>query len=182
MKSLVVYFTQTNNAKMIAEAMFEVLSGNSEATIDTVRRIDLDTLTKYELLFVGGPCHDSDLAPPVKGFLEKLPTSPNFKLVGFFIHATYLPDGSTRRQELYDQWAGRCIPSFENACKEKGIELLGLFHCMGKASPPIEHFIHQEIISDEDEWNEYLPELRKHPTSQDIENAKKFAKKMIDKL
>ena len=53
---------------------------------------------------------------------------------------------------------------------------------MGKASPPIEHFIHQEIVTDEDEWNEYLPELHKHPTPEDMENAKKFAKKMITKL
>jgi len=182
MKSLVVYFTQTNNSKMIAEAMLEVLSGGGEATIDTVRRIDFDTLTEYDLLFLGGPCHDTDLALPVKGFLEKLPKSPNFKLVGYFTHSTYLPDGSSRRQELYDQWAGRCIPTFENVCREKDIELLGLFHCMGKASQPIEHFIHQEIINDEDEWDEYLPELRKHPTPEDIDNAKKFAKKMIDKL
>jgi len=182
MKSLVVYFSQTNNTKMIAEAIFEVLSDNGEAAIETVRRVDFDTLNKYNVLFVGTPCHDSDLAPPVKGFLERLSESPRFKLVGFFTHSTYLPDGSDRRKELYDQWAGRCIPTFENVCKERDIELLGLFHCMGKASPPIEYFIHQEIISDENEWNEYLPELRKHPTSQDIENARKFAKEMIDKL
>ncbi len=182
MKSLVTYFTQTNNTKMIAEAIFEVISRSGEAIIDTIRRVDLGSLDEYDILFVGAPCHDSDLAPPVKGFLERLPKSPNFKLVGFFTHATYLPDGSTRRQELYDQWAGRCVPSFENPCKEKDIELLGLFHCMGKASPPIEHFIHQEILNDEDEWIEYLPELRKHPTVQDVDNAKKFAQEMIDKL
>ncbi len=182
MKSLVVYFTQTNNTKMIAEAMFEVLSDNGEAAIETVRRVDLDTLDEYDLLFVGTPCHDSDLALPAKGFLKRLPESPKFILVGFFTHSTYLPDGTVRRKELYDQWAGRCIPTFEKACEEKDIELLGLFHCMGKASPPIEHFIHQEIITNEDEWNEYLPKLRKHPTPQDIENARKFTKDMVDKI
>jgi len=118
----------------------------------------------------------------VKGFLEKLADSPKFKLAGFFTHATSMPDGDKRNEELYTQWAGRCIPTFENACEERDIVLLGLFHCMGKASPSIEHFIHQEIITDEDEWNEYLPELRKHPTPQDIENAKNFAEEMIDKL
>ena len=182
MKFLVTYFTQTNNTKMIAEAMYEILSANSEVDIDTVRRVDLDSLDDYNLVFVGAPCHDSDLAPPVKGFLEKLPKSPKFKLVGFFTHATYLPDGTERKQELYDQWAGRCIPTFENACRNKNVELLGIFHCMAKASEPIEHFIHQEIITDEDEWNEYLPELREHPDSTDIENAKKFAQEMIGKI
>ncbi|MHA1390488.1 MAG: flavodoxin family protein [Candidatus Thorarchaeota archaeon] len=117
MKSLVTYFTQTNNTKMIAESIHEVLSTHGEATIDTVRKVDIESLNEYDVLFVGAPCHDSDLAPPVKGFLEKLPSSPKFKLAGFFTHATYMPDGTDRRQELYDQWAGRCIPSFENACK-----------------------------------------------------------------
>jgi flavodoxin len=182
MKSLVAYFTQTNNTKMIAEAIYEVVSAKGEAVIYTIRSVDLDALDKYDLLFVGAPCHDSDLAPPVKGFLEKLPKSPSFKLVGFFTHATYLPEGTERKQELYDQWAGRCIPTFENTCKEKDIELLGIFHCMGKASPPIEHFIHQEIITDEDEWNEYLPILRECPTGQDIDDTKKFVQGIFDKL
>ncbi|MHA1390487.1 MAG: hypothetical protein ACTSR9_18885 [Candidatus Thorarchaeota archaeon] len=53
---------------------------------------------------------------------------------------------------------------------------------MSKASEPIENFIHQEIITDDDEWNEYLPILRTHPDSTDIENTKRFAQEMIDKL
>ena len=180
MKTLVTYFTQTNNTKMIAEAMHEVLSANGDSIIETVRRVDLDVLDQYDLVFVGAPCHDSDLAPPVKGFLEKLPNS-KFKLVGFFTHSTYMPDGTERNQELYDQWAGRCIPTFENACKDKNIELLGYFHCQGKASKPIEGFIRQQIITDDDEWAVYLPELRKHPNSNDIENAKKFAQEILEK-
>lgn len=182
MKSLVAYFTQTNNTKMIAEAIHEVLSTNSYANIDTIRRVDLESLDAYNLIFVGGPCHDSDLAPPVKGFLEKLPDSPKFKLVGFCTHSTNMPDGTERNQELYDKWAGLCIPTFENTCKDKNIELLGYFHCQGKASEPIEGFIRQEIITDDDEWKEYLPNLRKHPDSNDIENAKKFAMEIIEKL
>jgi flavodoxin len=181
MKSLVTYFTQTNNTKMLADAIHEILSAHNEADIDTVRKVDLESLNDYDLIFVGAPCHDSDLAPPVKGFLEKLPDSPKFKLVGFFTHSTYMPD-TERNQELYDQWAGRCIPTFENACKDKNIHLLGLFHCQGKASEPIEGFIRQQIITDDDEWAEYLPNLRKHPDSKDIENAKKFTLEIIEKL
>ncbi len=182
MKSLVTYFTQTNNTKMIADAIFETLSVQGEAIIDTVRRVDFESLNKYDLLFVGGPCHDSDLAPPVKGFLEKLPDSPKFKLAGFFTHSTYMRDSDGRNGALYDKWAGLCHVTFENTCKNKNIELLGYFNCMGKASEPIEGFIRQEIITDDDEWNEYLPALRKHPDSNDIENAKKFALEITEKL
>ena len=56
MKYLVTYFTQTNNTKMIAEAMHAVLSNHGEVDIDTVRRVDIDSLSEYDLLFVGGPC------------------------------------------------------------------------------------------------------------------------------
>ena len=182
MKVLVTYFSQTGNTKLIAETMKEVLTTKVEVDIRTVRSVDVEALNEYDLLLVGVPCHDSDLALPVKGFLEKLPDSPKFKLAGFFTHSTYLPDGTVRRQELYDQWAGRCIPTFESACKNKNIELLGIFHCMGKASEPLEHFIHQEIITDEDEWNTYLAEIRKHPDAHDIEKAKKFVEKLISKL
>ena len=181
MKALVVYFSQTGNTQMIAEAIHETIATQGEADISTVRKVKPDTLNDYDLLVVGAPCHDSDLALPVKGFLEKLPESPSFKLAGFFTHATYTSD-ENGKIGFYNEWAGRCIPSFENACKNKDIEFLGCFSCQGKASPPIEAFIRQEIIHDDDEWNKYLPELRTHPNSSDIENAKKFAQQIIGKL
>ncbi len=182
MKSLIAYFTQTNNTKKIAEAIFEVLSAHDETNISTIRKVDIESLDEYDLLFVGTPCHDSDLAPPVKGFLENLPDSPKFKLAGFFTHSTFMPDDTERNRELYDQWAGLCTPTFENACKNKKIEFLGYFNCRGKANPGIEAFIRQVVITDDDEWNEYLPELRKHPDSNDIEDAKVFAQEILDKL
>jgi flavodoxin len=181
MKALVVYFTQTGNTQMIAEAIHESIAARGEADISTVRKVNRDTLDDYDLLVVGAPCHDNDLAPPVKGFLERLPESPPFKLAGFFTHATYMSN-EDGQGGLYNEWAGRCIPSFESACKNKDIEFLGCFNCQGKASPPIEAFIRQEIIHDDDEWNKYLPELRTHPNLSDIENAKKFAQQILDKL
>lgn len=167
---------------MIAEAIHEVFSEREEADITPLRRVNHDTLDQYDMLVVGAPCHDSDLAPPLKGFLENLPESPKFKLAGFFTHATYMSNKDERGGELYEQWAGRCHQTFENACSIKNIGFLGYFNCQGKASPPIENFIRQEIIHDDDEWDEYLPELRKHPDSTDIDNAKKFALDILDKL
>ena len=53
---------------------------------------------------------------------------------------------------------------------------------MGAASEPIEKFIHQEIITSEEEWNEYYPELKTHPNSDDLDNAKKFVIQILTKL
>jgi len=182
MKALIAYFSQTGNTKMIAEVIHEALSTKGEVDISTVLNVNLDTLNDYDIIIVGAPCHDSDLAPPVKGFLEKLPDSPSFKFAGFFTHATYTRNEDGRGGALYEQWAGKCLPSFESACKDKNIEFAGCFNCMGKASAPIEGFIKQEIITDEDEWNEYLPILRTRPDSNDFENARQFAFRLLEKL
>ena len=182
MKTLIAYFTQTGNTKLIAETIHEVLSSHGQVDISTVRKVNLDILNEYDIIVVGAPCHDSDLAPPVKGFLERLPDSPSFKLAGFFTHATYTRDRDGKGGTLYDKWAEKCLPSFESVCKDKNIEFVGCFNCMGKASSPIEGFIRQEIITDEDEWNKYLPILRSHPNLNDIENARKFARHLVEKL
>ncbi len=167
---------------MIAEAIHEEVSIRTDADLASVREVNLESLGEYDLLIVGAPCHDSDLALPIKGFLERLPDSPKFKLAGFFTHATYTPDKDGRGGELYNQWAGRCYPTFKNTCESKNIEFLGCFNCQGKASPPIEVFIRQQIITDDEEWGKYAPELRKHPDSTDFENAKIFAQNILSNL
>ena len=182
MNVLIVYFSQTGNTKQIAESIHEEISKHAEADIASVRRVEPGTLNQYDLLFIGAPCHSSDLAPPVKGFLERLPMSPSFKLAGFFTHSTYMPDHGGQGRNLYDKWAGRCHLTFEEVSREKNVEFLGYFNCMGKASPDIEDFIKREIITDEVEWEKYLPELRSHPDANDIKKAKNFALEILGKL
>ena len=180
MRALVAYFSQTGCTKLIAESIHKTLSSKIATDIVTLGSVDSGSLDEYDVLFVGSPCHHSDIVPVVKGFIERLPDSPPFKLAGFFTHATYMPDNE-RKKDLFEQWAGRCTPSFENPCRIKSIEYLGTFHCQGKASVPIEQFIHQQIITDEDEWNQYLPDLRTHPTETDLANARKFAEEILGK-
>jgi flavodoxin len=182
MKALIVYFSQTGNTKQIAESIHEEISKRVEADIVSVSRVDPGTLNQYGLLFVGAPCHSSDLASPVKGFLERLPMSPGFKLAGFFTHSTYMPDNGGQGTKLYDRWAGKCHLTFEEVGREKDVEFLGYFNCRGKASPEIELFIGQEIITDEVEWEKYMPELRNHPDTNDIKNAKSFALEILGKM
>jgi hypothetical protein len=52
---------------------------------------------------------------------------------------------------------------------------------MGVPSKPIERFIHAKIITEEGEWEEYLEEVVKHPNETDIENAKEFAKEILER-
>ena len=179
MKILVAYYSETGNTQKIAEAIHEAASANASVELSKIQDVSADSLSNYDVLFLGSCCHDSDLARPFKRFLEDLPQNPGFKLAGFFTHATFTPDQTSRREELFKQWAGRCGPTFERVCHEKEIAFLGYFHCMGAPSKPIEVFIRREIITSDEEWKDYLPEVLAHPNLQDFKNAQEFVQRII---
>ncbi len=181
MKILVAYYSETGNTQKVAEAIHEQSSINHDATLKKIHDVSHDELKDYDLLLIGSTCHDADLARPFKRFLDTLPQNSRFKLAGFFTHATFTPDHTSRRKELFAQWAGKCGPTFEQVCQEKEIQFLGYFHCMGAPSKPLEAFIHSEIITSDEEWKEYLLEVKTHPNSQDLEDAQRFALKAISK-
>lgn len=181
MKALVVYYSQTGNTERIANAIYKEISGKNEACLEKLKNISPESANDYDLVLVGSPCIDSDLAISVKTFLNDLPNSPKFKLAGFYTHATRMTD-EDGQGGLFSKWAGKCLMTFEHVCKSKQIPFLGDFHCMGKANPGIEQFIRQEIITDEKEWETYLPDLRTRPNEKDMENARQFAQDIISKL
>ena len=102
-------------------------------------------------------------------------------LAGFATHATYTAGGGERQQALYEEWAGRCVKSFEQASHEKKFALLGYFGCQGAPTPPIEAFIHRVIVTDEEEWEAYVTEVRQHPNEEDLENARAFARMVLER-
>ncbi len=180
MKILITYFTQTGNTEKIARAIYEeVLPQGHEVHLKRIDEITSEEFDVYDLVFLGSACHDADLAKPVKRILEGIAQSPSFKLAGFATHATYTPEGGERQRELYEEWAGRCAESFERTSQEKEIVLLGYFSCQGAPSPPIEAFIHSVIVPDEEEWEEYVVEMRKHPNEEDMEKARRFARAVL---
>ena len=180
MKILVTYFSETGNTARIAEAICEGLSiKGHKADRMHLGEIAPNTLNAYDLVFLGSACHDADLARPVKQILEQIPASPAFKLAGFVTHASYTPEGGEREQQAHETWASRCVLSLRRASQEKGIDFLGYFGCQGAPSPPIEQFIHSTIVTDEDEWEEYIGEVRKHPDEDDLRKAREFAQEVL---
>lgn len=182
MRVLVTYFSVSGNTELIAKGMFDALKGLvSEVKLYPIKTLNPGDVADYSLVFIGSACHGADLAKPVKEFLNGIPPSTPIKIAGFATHATNLSQGGKRNEELYERWAGRCEGSFIQACQEKGIEFLGYYHCQGKPSPEIAEFIHQEIVTEEEEWQEYIAEVNKHPDERDIQNAKVFAKGVLGK-
>ena len=182
MKILITFFSQTGNTEKIAEAIHEVTSKNHDSSLRKVKKVKIDDLTDFDLIFIGSACHDSDLAKPVLKFLKKIPKSPKYAIAGFYTHSTFLPEGDDRIKELSKRWSGKCSATFENFKEEKNITFKGYFRCQGIPSPPIEQFIHKTIIKDDDEWAGFIEEVKKHPDENDIENARKFAQDILNEF
>ena len=183
MKVLVGYFSETGNTKKIATAMGEqATAGGHDVQVKTVGEVAPSQLSDFDVVFLGSTCHSSDTALPVKRLLAGVSAGATFKLAGFVTHATVMPEGAAWKVEMYEKWAGKCPTTFETLSKERGIRLLGYFHCQGSPSPQIEAFIRSTIITDDRPWDEYIEEVRKHPTVDDIAAAKKFAQGLLAKL
>ena len=184
MKVLVVYYSETSNTERVAESIAEEASIGHETDLRRLRDVTAEDLRGYDLIFIGTMCHDSDLAKPVISLLEAMPPHPRFSMAGFYTHSTYTRDdrGSERSEELFDEWAAKGLQTFERISREKGIDYRGHFNCMGAPNPGIEAFIKNTIIHDEDEWARYIEEARRHPDSEDLENARAFARKVLTSL
>jgi flavodoxin len=177
---LIAYFSQTGNTAKVAQAIYEAVSSQADkAHLKEIDEITAGGLNAYDLVYLGSACHDADLAKPVKHVLQEITHSSPFKLASFVTHATRMPEDGERAKELYAKWAGLCTRTLDQVCEEKQIAFLGYFHCQGVPSPPIETFIHNTIITDDDEWETYVEEVRKHPDEEDLEKAKAFALQIL---
>ena len=174
MKVLVAYYSETGNTEKVARAIYDEASKMHNADLRKVDEITVDILSNYDFVFLGSACHSSDLAIPVKKILNAIPNSPKFKLAGFFTHAT--SSGG------FDRWASKCISSFQETSKKKGIDFKGYYNCQGAPSPPIQEFIKREVVTSAGEREEYFGEVKKHPTTEDLHKAREFARKILSQL
>ena len=182
LKILVAFFSQTGNTEKVARAIFEEVSSKEHnAQLKKVNEITPDILDEYDLVFLGTATHDADLAQPVKNLLQGISPSPGFKLAGFATHSAPTPEGGGKDEEYYQTWASKCPASFNEVSQEKQIDFLGYFSCMGAPSPPIGEFIHNTIITDEDEWEEYMKEVGERPDEEDLQKAREFAWQVLGK-
>ena len=182
-KILIAYMSETGNTKRVAEAIAdEAKETGHDVTLAPVREVTADQFSSYDLVLVGSTCHSSDLAEPVKVLLNGIPAGDGPKLAGFVTHATWSASEDPVHREMHEKWAGGCSKTFERVAREKGLSFEGYFNCMGAPNPGIEEFIHNTIIPDEAQWAEYIEEVRRHPTEEDLTDARTFAREILSKL
>ena len=179
MKTLVLYYSLSGRTKTVAEAIYVVAEKESDAELSELKDFTGDQLDNYDLVFVGAPCHDSDIAKPIKLLLDKIPENPQFKLACFVTHSCSPPEKGDYFASLFETWVGKCSKTLDEVTTSKNINYVDYFRCMGAPSPAIENFIHTSIITDEKVFKEYVEDARKHPDELDIKNAQEFALKII---
>lgn len=102
MKTLVLYYSLSGQTKKIAEAIFEVAKKESDAELSELKDFTGDQLDNYDLVFVGAPCHDADIAKPIKQLLDNIPEKPQFKLACFVTHSCSPPEQSDHMAGLFE--------------------------------------------------------------------------------
>ncbi len=178
-----MYHTLTHNTQLLANTIYERVLNNHQAEIKEINKVTPSSFNSFDLVFVGSPCHNSDLTLPVIKLLKGLSMNPDFKLAGFYCHSVYKRDDPHPEAEvMFDRWAAKGIKTFHEISKEKNVDLLGVFNCMGSPSPDIQTFIHTVITTDKNEWQIYKAEAVKHPSPTDLDAIRDFADQVINSI
>jgi flavodoxin I len=173
MNVLITYFSQTGNTEHIARAIYEEASACTSALMKKIGDLAASSLNEYNLIFIGSPCHAGTLAAPVREMLSLLPDNPSFHLSGFITHASSVYDKSD-----YEN----CMTYLSSLCRKKGISYQGCFECRGRLAPQLHEYIRKSKHVTDEEWDRMVSDMNRHPDSEDVAKARKFARSVIEEI
>ena len=163
MRTLVTYYSQTENTKKIADAIYETLNGEKAI----LKLGDVQNLSDYDFIFIGFPIHKFGLPEKAKTFIEA--HSKNKQIALFITHA--MPSDAPALKSLLK----KCTDAAPNA------DLSGLFHCRGELNKKIADFM---LKSDDPKLKDF-GRMREatigHPDASEISQAKIFARDIMKK-
>jgi flavodoxin I len=172
MKILVAYFSQTGNTEKIAKAIHAEVSGTHTTDLRKIDEVDPEKAQSYDLIFLGSPCHAGDLSAPARSFLDGISGPSHLKLAGFVTHAS-----AAYEKEGFE----KCITTFDTSSKAKGITFLGSFDCQGYLSPDIQSYVKKAKKVSDEKWEQTIKEMTGKPDKHDEEDARIFARAILDR-
>ncbi len=164
MKTLVAYFSQTGKTKLVAEAIYEAITGDKEIKVLD----EVDSLDGYDLCFVGFPVIAFGPASQGKEFLEA--HAAGKKVALFITHA------SPEDQEGLDEWLDKCREAAAAA------DVVGMFDCMGELSEQIAEFLLKNDDPVMRSFGERRPETLGQPDETRLQRARDFAREVLNKV
>lgn len=170
MKVLVTYFSQSGNTEKIAKAIYEEASQTNEADCKKLEDITPESVSGYDVIFLGSPLHSGSLAAPVKECLGVIKPSTGQKMAGFITHMA--PAYPEQDMEAF-------ADPIKTACKEKGIEYVGCFDCQGFLAESMHAPVQKKLNMSDEQWAGMVKQMTGHPNEADVANAKACAKEVL---
>lgn len=170
MKILIAYYSLTGNTEAVAKAMNEALA-EENVLLKKIEEVDPSSLKSYDLVIIGSGIYAARMHKTVKKFLKEATELPE-KVALFYTHATEEP-------EIFEPF-----PRDIRKILEKGAcEICAEFECLGeqKGMSTAEQEQRLQALSAEAraKAEQDMERLKGHPNSEDLEDAKKFAKDLI---
>lgn len=166
MKILICYHSQTGNTEAVAKAMAEGLKDH-DVTVSKAKDVDPTTLSTYDIVFLGSGVYAGAVGKPIKLLMKALTVLPP-KMILFCTHANPDPD-----------FYRKAFKKIEKQITDGDCKLCAQFHCIGEnRDPKVVEMLIQTMPSMEGVLNA----AKNHPDTQDLENAKDFAKSVIQEL
>lgn len=173
MKILVTYYTGTGNTEKVANAIKDGVTGH-EVDILPVKSVDPNKLSSYDLVFLGSGIYGFNVSRKLKSLIKKAPELPS-KFAYFYTHESQKP------------WS-KAFNSVNNIIEKLNCQVLGEFDCCGENLVPKAQeqrdAMYSRLSPEERKEAEeiFLKYVKGHPNEEDLENAKKFAHSIIQKL
>ncbi len=171
LKILITYFSQTGNTEKVAMSMKETLTGE-EVDLISVKDIDPSNLSTYDLIFLGSGVYASRVHNSVVNLIKNTPELPS-KFAFFCTHASL---------EFYQ----KPFDKINKVLEKKNCTVLGTFDCVGEnlGIPEETQIAMLNRLPDDQrkKAEEDRKEIKGHPNAEDLENAKSFAKAILNKL
>jgi flavodoxin len=125
-------------------------------------KINEADLYRYDLYFIGLPCHSNDIVKPIKNVINRLTLVKKANTFSFVTRSTET-DG-----EYYQKWAYSCEKYYQELSNSGKINPIGYYHCKAKSNFLIKLLIKKMVVTDNKAWEEYKKDIMNHPNHDDF--------------
>ncbi|MHA1916208.1 MAG: flavodoxin family protein, partial [Promethearchaeota archaeon] len=172
MKILVAYFTNTGNTEKVAKAIYEALvEEQQDVTLLTIKECDPGALNSYDLIIFGSGIYAETISKKIVRLVKKATELPA-KIAGFHTYG---------RPKIYKGVFNNALGEILTKHNSKLIAESG---CMGENKGMTREQSLQWISGmpeeEQEEARKNMDNAVGHPDKEDLENAKKFAKSLLE--
>lgn len=166
MKILICYFSQTGNTEAVAKSIAEGLEGQ-DVTITPAKDVDKSSLNSYHVVFMGSGVYAGAVSKVVNKLIKENPDLPG-KIVLFCTHTN--PDSN---------FYGKAFKRIEKQVAKTESKIIAKFDCIGENRNPQ---VVEVLLKTAPSMSAGIEAAKGHPDTKDLENAKMFAKSVLEKL